>query len=183
MTAIRYNLSEYNWELFYKELQEETPRAAVTISGAFLDALLKDLLASFMIEDDKAVSELLGTEGDSAPLSDFGARINAAFCLGLITRVEYNDLKYIKKIRNRFAHEMHGYSFDKQQIVDWCNNLQTPIIFKDVIPVITGSHYDKYVFTVAVLSNQLGIKILDGQKERRIIRDNVELGQVERVEE
>lgn len=53
MPTKRNNLNEYNWNLFFEEeFQKETPMAAVIISGAFLDSLLRDLLASFMIDDN-----------------------------------------------------------------------------------------------------------------------------------
>ena len=147
MTTNRSNLNEYNWDIFFEEFQNETPRAAVIISGAFLDSLLRDLLASFMIENDKkAVDELLGTENNSdTPLSSFGARIKLAYCLGLISAVEYNDLKCIKFIRNKFAHKLHGYSFDEKEVVKYCDKLQTPIMFDGVLPSISDSHHSKYV--------------------------------------
>ena len=53
LSTVRKNLDEYNWDKFYKEFQQESPRAAVILSGAFLDSLFRDLLASFMIENDK----------------------------------------------------------------------------------------------------------------------------------
>jgi DNA-binding MltR family transcriptional regulator len=173
MPTYRKNLDEYNWNTFFNEFQNETPRAAVIISGAFLDSLLRDLIASFMIEDVKAVNELLGSDNNyDTPLSSFGARIKAAYCLGLLSKLEYNDLKCIQKIRNRFAHKLHGYTFDEKEIVDLCDKLQTPIKFKDVLTSITESHANKYVITVSMLVNQLGLKILSVQKERRTIKDN-----------
>ena len=182
MTTKRKNLDEYNWDVFFEEFQKESPRSAVIISGAFLDALLRDLLASFMIEDEKTVDELLGTEKNSeTPLGAFGARIKAAYCLGLISKSEYNDLKYIKNIRNKFSHKLHGYSFDDKEIIKWCDNLQTPKIFKEAFQSFLDSHRGKYVFTVSILSNQLGLKVLGIQKERRVIREDVKLGQVVRV--
>jgi len=179
MTVKRNNLNEYNWKEFFGEFQKETPRSAVIISGAFLDSLLRDLLASFMIDDNKAVDELLGTESYSeTPLGSFGARIKTAYCLGLISKLEYNDLKLKKNIRNRFAHILHGYSFDDKEILKWCDNLQTPEIFKDAFQSIVETHRDKYVFTVSILSTQLGLKILGVQNERKVVRKDMQLGQV-----
>ena len=67
---LRKNLDEYQWKEFFEEFQNESPRAAVIISGAFLDSLLRDLISSFMIDDTKKVNELLGdVDGSEAPLS------------------------------------------------------------------------------------------------------------------
>ena len=117
MANEQHNLDDYNWKEFFEEFQNETPRAAAIISGAFLDSLLRDLLASFMINERKTVDELLGTEKNSdTPLGSFGARITTAYCLGLISKIELNDLRQIKNIRNRFAHKLHGYSFDDKDL-------------------------------------------------------------------
>ncbi|MDP2983749.1 MAG: MltR family transcriptional regulator [Candidatus Latescibacter sp.] len=178
----RTDLNEYKWDTFFDEFRQETPRAAVIISGAFLDSLLRDLIASFMIDEDNVVGELLGSDKNSeTPLSSFGTRIKTAYCLGLISKAEYNDLKIIKKIRNKFAHKLHGYSFEEKEIVGLCNSLQKPVILK-VLPVIQKSHRDKFVITVSILANQLGIKILDVQRERRTVKDDMQLAQVIRVE-
>ncbi len=178
----RNNLNEYNWNEFFEEFQKETPRAAVIVSGAFLDSLLRDLLSSYMVDDRKVVNELLGTEHYSeTPLGSFGARIKTAYCLGLISKLEYNDLQLIKNIRNRFAHKLHGYSFDDKEIIKWCDHIQTPKIFNDTFLSILDNHRDMYVFTISILSAQLVLKIQGVQKERRVVRRDSELGQVVRV--
>jgi len=166
----RTNLDEYKWKDFFEEFQGESPRAAVIISCAFLDSLLRDLICSFMIDDAKKVDELLGGEdGSEAPISSFSARIKTAYCLGLVTKKEFDDLNLIRRIRNRFAHRLHGYSFENQEIIDWCNSLQTPIMFKEVLPSVLKSYRDRYVFTVSMLVNQLGLRILSTQRKRLTI--------------
>jgi DNA-binding MltR family transcriptional regulator len=168
----RNNLNEYKWDIFFEELQKETPRAAVIVSGAFLDSLLRDLIGSFMIDDAKTVDGLLGCEKNpETPLSSFSARIKTAYCLGLICKAEYHDLNLIRKIRNRFAHKLHGYSFDDQEIIGWCNSLQTPKFFKEAIPIVDKSHRDRYMFTVSMLASQLGLHILATQRERRTVKN------------
>ena len=52
----RTNLDEYKWKDFFEEFQSESPRAAVIISCAFLDSLLRDLIGSFLVEDAKKVT-------------------------------------------------------------------------------------------------------------------------------
>src|ERR1700674_3014369 len=92
-----------DWKGFYEELQSEKPRAAVIIAAAFMDGWLRQLIANFMVDDAKAVDNLLGAENNSdCPLSSFSARIRASYCLGLISMDEYDDLNTIRKIRNQF---------------------------------------------------------------------------------
>ena len=166
----RKDLNEYNWELFFEEFQEETPRSAVIISGAFLDALLRDLLATFMIDSKKDVDELLGSEKDAEkPLGSFGARKKAAYCLGLINETEYHDLKIIQKVRNKFAHKMHGFSFEDFAIVNLCNSLKISLPVNHEQTNNEQLHREKYIQSIALLVNFLGARILSIQKDKRSI--------------
>ena len=170
------NLDEYKWEAFYEELQSESPRAAAIISGAFLDSLLRDLIASFMIENDKAVDELLGSDKNlETPLSSFGARIKTAYCLGLISKLEYHDLNLVKKVRNRFAHKLHGYTFKNEEIQGFCCKLQSPKILEGGPIKIVPSHRDRYILTVSILLSQLGLKILGIQSQRRTVPQDLQM--------
>ena len=82
-----------DWKKFFDELQNESPRAAVIIAGAFLDSQLRDLLSNFLVDDPKVVDEFLGSEKNpDRPLSSFSSRIKAAYCLGLISKSIYQDL-------------------------------------------------------------------------------------------
>jgi mannitol operon repressor len=178
MTTKRMNLDEYKWESFYEEFQSESPRAAVIISGAFLDSLLRDLIASFMIENKKVVDELLGSDKNpETPLSSFGARIKTAFCLGLISNIEYHDLNIVKKMRNKFAHKLHGFTFESEEIVGFCNSLKLPKLLSGGPSESIKSHRRRYILTVSILSSQLAIKILGIQGERRTIPKDVQVAQ------
>ncbi len=65
---------------FFEEFQNESPRAAVILGAAFLDAQLRELLANFMIDQKSVVDELIGSESKpDRPLSAFSARIRAAY--------------------------------------------------------------------------------------------------------
>jgi DNA-binding MltR family transcriptional regulator len=178
----RTDLNEYKWNSFYEEFQNESPRAAVIIAGAFLDDLLRDILSSFFISNKKVVNELLGTENNAdTPLSSFSARIKLVYCLGFLSQIEYDDLLMIKKIRNRFAHKRHEYTFNNDEIISYCNKLKIPLMFDQVIPKM-DNHYAKFSFSVFYLSTQLGFKIFEAEKERRNNRGNPEIGQVVRAE-
>ena len=157
-----------DWKGFYEELENETPRAAAIIAGAFIDGWLRQLIANFMVEDSRIVDELLGTdENGDRPLSTFASRIKAAYCLGLITRHEYDDLNLIRKIRNRFAHGMHGLSFDDEEIVSLCNSLHMPRILFYPPSSLPKSHVHMYFGGVTLLTQRLALRALEIEKQRR----------------
>lgn len=123
-----------DWKGFYEEFQNEIPRAAVIIATAFLDGWLHQLLANFTADDSKVVDDLVDTnDNPDCPLLSFAPRIEAAYCLGLISKDEYDNLNFIRIMRNRFAHGQHDLSFDNEQIVSWCNALQTAKMITDAM--------------------------------------------------
>jgi len=166
-----------DWEGFYEEIQNESPRAAVIISAAFMEGWLRQLIANFMVDDSKAVDELLGAEDNvDRPLSSFSSRIRAAYCLGLISRDEYDDLHMVKKLRNRFAHGMHGLSVDDNAIVSWCNELKIPKkIFAGKV-----HHWDTFLIAVSMLTSQLAIRAKGIGEKRLTVAQGFELTQVVR---
>lgn len=102
-----------------EEFQKESDRAAVIVGAAFLDEHLLDLLRGFLVADGEA-NRLLAPDG---PLGSFGTRIRAAYCMGLISNDERNDLVLVQRIRNAFAHDLHGLSFDNERIKSRCLQL------------------------------------------------------------
>ena len=104
---------------FLKEFQAETDRGAALVGAALLDEQLLELLKSYFLKN-KQSKELL--EGGTAPLGTFSARIKACYCLGLITDLEHKELQLIRKVRNEFAHHVHGISFKDESIIALCNN-------------------------------------------------------------
>jgi DNA-binding MltR family transcriptional regulator len=172
-----------DWKGFYEELQNESPRAAVIIAAAFLDAQLRNLLSTFLIDDPQVVDELLGTgENAHGPLSSFWARIRAAYSMGLISRSMYDDLDSVRKIRNKFGHKMHGYTFDEPEIVSWCKNLKLAKMITDVSPRLPKSHRAMFLLGVAQLASWLALRTPAARKARRSIPKDPTMGQVVRVE-
>ncbi len=106
---------------FLKEFQGETDRGAALVGAALLDQQLLDLLKSHLL-NKKESAELL--EGGTAPLGTFSSRIKACYCLGLITDLEHKELQLIRKIRNEFAHQTHGLTFQAEKIESLCGSLR-----------------------------------------------------------
>lgn len=97
---------------FLKEFQAETDRGAALVGAALIDDRLERLLRSHFLEA-KESSELLN--GANAPLGNFSARIKAAYCLGLITDLECHECDVIRRVRNEFAHKLHGLTFQRSK--------------------------------------------------------------------
>jgi mannitol operon repressor len=106
---------------FLSEFQSETDRGAALVGAALIDDRLERLLRSHFL-DCKESSELL--DGANAPLGTFSARIKTAYCLGLITELECRECDIIRRVRNEFAHRLHGLTFEDQEVHDLCNDLQ-----------------------------------------------------------
>lgn len=162
------------WQNFYDEFQNESPGAAAIVASSFIDEWLRKLLFDSMVDDKKLVNELLGGDKD-APLSTFSARIKAAYCLGLISKEQYQDLNTIKNIRNYFAHGIHGITFDYEQIVSLCNSLFLPKKIFEIGVHFPKTHQNMFLLGVVMLTNELALKTLPVQKEKRIVPKETEM--------
>jgi hypothetical protein len=111
------------------EFQGESDRACAVLAGAFLEALLADLLTKFFVEHVK-VEEFLG----AGRLWTFDLRIDLAFAAGLITDTERRELHLIRKTRNDFAHDLIGVTFDSPKIKARCSELLVPSSYGFTIP-------------------------------------------------
>jgi len=105
---------------FLAEFQKESERGAALVGAALLDARLERILRSHFVEG-KCAEELLG--GGNAPLASFSSRIKCCYVLGLITTGERKDLEIVRAIRNAFAHEEHGLTFENNKIKGLCTSL------------------------------------------------------------
>ena len=133
-----------------------------------MDFKLYELLKAFMIDAEKKVSELIGSEKNSnAPLATFSARIKACYCLGLISEKTRHDLDIIRNIRNLFAHKLQDLTFDDEKVISYCNSLKIP---KPFIMIPMNSHRDRFVFSIAQLSTQLGMQVMSLASEKRKVR-------------
>jgi DNA-binding MltR family transcriptional regulator len=154
---------------FLEEFQSESDRAAAILGGVFLDRHLRNLIARFLIEEENEVNFLLGSdERLDRPLSNSSARRRAAYCLGLITKDQYHDHKMIERVRNYFAHHLHGLSFGDEKIRSWCNALGIP---KKLIPDASFSPREAFLVGVYSLATSFQLKAIGiGEKgERRVV--------------
>jgi mannitol operon repressor len=101
------------------ELYAETDRGVIVLAAALLDELVGVILLGAMIDDSGAVGVLM--EG---PLGSFAARIQAAYCLGVISQGEYADLNVVHDLRHRaMALGREPVAFDAPDVVRRCRDL------------------------------------------------------------
>lgn len=106
---------EIHWDMVMREqFRTESDRACVILCAALLDQALETILKSRLAPTSTATDELL--EGAYAPISSFNARIDLAHRLGLISTKLCRDLHSVRKIRNDFAHNISGCSFEDSSV-------------------------------------------------------------------
>ena len=162
------------WERLVREFQHKSDRAVAILGTTYLNTHLSRLLDCFLIEDERISKMLLGEEN---PLGTFEARIKASYGLGLISKKEYHDLVHIWHIRNRFIRDLDEGRFDEEDVQELCMRLKIPhdVILREEHPTPRRL----FVFSIAILAQQLMWRASQAAKERRVPRDNfmlVDLG-------
>jgi len=149
---------------FFQEYQNETDRAVAVLAAAFLDEELRQLLAGFFINDEKETEGLLGVD---RPLGSFSARTAAAYCLGLLSKEDFQDLNTIRSIRNDFAHQLHGLSFGEPSIAQKCDKLLAAQWVNSKFPGSFTKPRDMFMGTTVTLVMTLAERITTIDKDRR----------------
>lgn len=128
------------------EFHKQNDRTVAIVGAAYLDSMLDSLLRATFIDVPDETDRLLRPD---APLGSHGSRCQLAYCLGLITRDQCDDLKTIAKIRNAFAHDFKARDFNASPIRDFCALLQQPALLaampEKIFPNETAKHMADYV--------------------------------------
>jgi len=132
---------------FLPKANKESDRGLVLISISYIDLIMQKILLSYFIEGRIGL-ELV--EGFNAPLGSLSTRSSAAYALGLISEDEYKECSRLRKIRNKFAHEIH-VSFADSQIIDFCRSLTMSA--KDYSDVEVGARGQFATSSVSLILN------------------------------
>jgi DNA-binding MltR family transcriptional regulator len=104
-------------ELKY-DLMEESDRGCVILAASIIDAELRQMLlyeCQVNGMSQKATTDLFDSNG---PLSTFSGKSSICRAFGLINDDEFRDIGILRKLRNRFAHDMEHADFLKADIKD-----------------------------------------------------------------
>lgn len=107
----RYSLDKLN--RFMSEIKKQDDQAMVLSLATFLEDTLGRLLLAYF-RSCKATKDLV--EGFNAPLGTFGSRVKAVYAFGLVTDDQFKDMEILRKVRNHFAHNWEGISFERNDI-------------------------------------------------------------------
>jgi len=139
---------------------DDSDRSATILSVALLDTQLGEILQAFAA-DEAAMSELVKPDH---PIGSFGARRRVCFALGLISPDEASELALLGKIRNEFAHRLHGLKFDAAPIADLVQSLVLP---ERMFPRYRSSGRPRFITSVAFMHLLLAGRLEAAQQSRR----------------
>ncbi len=148
---------------FIKDIQKEPDRSIPIVAVAFLDDVFKKLLEAYFIDNKKVVKQILEYPG---ALSNFAARADIAYCLGLIPPKTYQDIVQVRKIRNKFSHSHCPVSFDNQDVADMCKTLHFFTLLSQT-NLHNCSPRDQFLMTAIMLVNTILLKALSIERAKK----------------
>lgn len=97
--------------------------SCIVITTSFLDCMLAALLSNQFI-DCTTTTKMLSH--DSGSLNAFSTKADLAYCLGLIPKWVYQNLRLVAEIRNVVAHRIDDYDFCHDDICPRCMHMNIP---------------------------------------------------------
>jgi DNA-binding MltR family transcriptional regulator len=154
----RDHLDLFKYNKLVEHFHKESDRSAAIVLASFLEVCLEKYLMSFMI-DDSQVQKIFDDHG---PLSSLSACIDCAYAFGLIDVKTKQDLTFIRKIRNHFAHHPDVASFADSPVSDWCKELSFSKSSDETKPK------SQFLIAVGLIIGQLHNDML----RRRVVKNN-----------
>jgi hypothetical protein len=115
---------------FFRRLENEAARTAVTVYGAMLESMLEDALtANMMVLHEDRFEELF--RGHNAPLGNWSSKTLLAHALGIFSDKVRLQMDQARRIRNAFAHAIRPLDFTNPTIEAECMKLDCCTMVKD----------------------------------------------------
>ncbi|WP_299158351.1 MltR family transcriptional regulator [uncultured Tenacibaculum sp.] len=96
-------------------LNEETDRGCALLAVSFLEQSIEKCLSKKLIGSKNHKKLLFDFNG---PLGNFSNKLSLSYSIGIITKMEYEQLQQIRKVRNTFAHSFEHITFETKEIKD-----------------------------------------------------------------
>jgi hypothetical protein len=110
---------EYMGSVEFRALSD---RAAAIVAAGMVEFILEHvILRSLPNQAKKLHAEML----ERGPLGNFSGKIQLAFALKLTSRMAFEDLNTIRRIRNAFAHSRTNITFKTEEIALEAQKLKT----------------------------------------------------------
>lgn len=126
--------------------QEKADRGTALVLASLIEAILRGAIrTSFNLETDaKLLSRLYGEYG---ALSDLAKVSQIARAINLIGPTTDQNIKYIKNIRNAFAHSLTHISFETPEISKECAKMTLDVSGHSVLPILPSeTSRDRFIF-------------------------------------
>jgi DNA-binding MltR family transcriptional regulator len=128
--------------------QEKTDRGVALVGAAFLDDALRALIRAALIEKSETADNLFKYPG---PLATFAARTDFAYCMGLIGKMMFQDLKLVREVRNSFAHQHRPARFEDPEVTRLCKRLRIGHLYELVSP----DARNRFILEIVMLSIEI----------------------------
>ena len=147
---------------YYTEFSKESDRAAVILCASMLENALEDYLLARLVPNPASSDSLF--DGPIAPLSTFSSKIDFAIRLGIISDQFARDLNIIRRIRNEFAHNISGCSFNdaaaRSRVKELMRSWKHLAVPRENLP--EGTRYDfLYVTTWMLVTLRMDLDNID----------------------
>ena len=148
----RVIIASKQWSAFFEELRGESDRATAILYAAWIDHLLEKKLRLLFSKGNAEQREKL-FEG-TGPFHALASKVTAAFCLGWLDPDVRHDIDLIRRIRNLFAHEIHGLSAKSPEVKALVEKLRLP----------RREYYDWNELRAAEMKDGKGVLIFTGEQ-------------------
>jgi DNA-binding MltR family transcriptional regulator len=114
--------TQWSFKFLLNQFKNESDRAAVILVASILDETLQTLLKSHLVPIPNSDDSLF--DNATSPLSTFSAKIDICYRIGLISGKFSRDIHIVRKIRNSFAHDIYGCSFENGSVISRIKELE-----------------------------------------------------------
>lgn len=106
----------------FEPLKTESDRGCVLVVSSLVENVLEDHISARLVPKIDKDDELMGRSINS-PISNFSAKINLAYRIGIITVNERKIYHQLRLLRNSCAHQIDQQNFEKNHFKDRIKNI------------------------------------------------------------
>ena len=119
-------------EAYYEEINGASDRAAAILAAEYFSGKLRDAIMRGFAGRNREFGELIDSGGNvfkrNNPISNFSAKTEIGFALGLYSNEIRKNLHKIQEVRNVFAHASKPIKFDHDEIAKKCCELKPNVL-------------------------------------------------------
>lgn len=105
-----------------ESLKAESDRGCVLVVGSLVEKVLENQISRRLLPKLGKEDELMGRSGNH-PISEFSAKINLAYRLGIVTKNERSIYHQLRELRNVCAHHINRQDFSAHHFKDRTKNI------------------------------------------------------------